>query len=215
MTVMTPTGVDDSALLSVAAAWTLVVILPGPDFLTTAHAAAGSSRRAGIAVVAGIAVSTTIWAVAALVGLAAALRTSALLYDVVRLAGAAYLLCLGLSLLASSRRRHTEKGARAARSERLSVRRAFVRGLLTDLTNPKAAVFFTSLFALAIPAGSDVGSHLVVVAMIPAIAALWYGAVAVLASGPLLPAYHRAERGVLGLAGALVAAFGLRLAIER
>jgi threonine/homoserine/homoserine lactone efflux protein len=207
--------VDDSALLSVAATWTVVVIVPGPDFVTTAHAAAGTSRRAGIAVVAGIAVGTTIWAVAALVGLGAALRTSALVYDVCRLAGAVYLLCLGLSLLASSRRRHAEEGDKPPRSERLSVRRAFVRGLLTDLTNPKAAVFFTSLFALAIPAGSNVGSHLVVVAMIPAIAGLWYGTVAVLASGPLLLAYHRAERAVLALAGALIAAFGLRLAIER
>jgi threonine efflux protein len=207
--------VEVSAIASVALAWAVVVLVPGPDFLATAQAAAGTSRRAGIAVVAGIAVATTVWALAAVAGLGAVFRTSAWIYDAVRLAGAAYLVVLGVGLLVSSRRPR-QRVDPSSSSRRLTLRRAFVRGLVTDLSNPKAAVFFTSLFAVAIPPGSGPGSLLVVVALIPAIAALWYGSVAVvLASGPLQRAYRRAERAVLAVAGALLAAFGVRLALER
>ena len=204
-----------SAIVSVALAWAIVVLVPGPDFLATAQAAAGTSRRAGIAVVAGIALATTIWGLAAVAGLAAVFRASAWIYDAVRLAGAAYLIVLGIGLLASARRPRAPADG-AAPSRRLTMRRAFVRGLVTDLSNPKAAVFFTSLFAVAIPPGSGPESLVVVVALMPAIATLWYGSVAViLASGPLQRAYRRAERAVLAIAGALLAAFGVRLALER
>lgn len=204
-----------SVITSVALTWALVVILPGPDFIATAQAAAGTSRRAGIAVAAGCAVATLIWALAAIAGLAAVLQATDWAYDVLRLAGAAYLIVLGVSLIGSLRRRPPST-ATPAPKRRLTIRRAFARGLVTDLSNPKAAIFFTSLFAVAVPVGTGAGSLLVIAGVIPAIAFLWYGFVATaMSGGPLQRAYDRAERYVLAAAGALLAALGLRLALER
>lgn len=206
-----------AALISIALAWLVVVVVPGPNFLATVQAAATSSRRAGLAVVGGIGVGTTVWATAAAVGLAMIFQTLSWLYQVLRLAGAAYLLVLGISMVWHAVRTDSQPKAPPPTTDRSAptLRRAFLRGLLTDLSNPKAAVFFTSLFAVAIPPGAAGGEIATFVAVMPAIAMVWYAIVALtLSAGPVARAFGRIRRHVQIAAGAMLAAFGIRLATE-
>ena len=83
--------------------WGVAVVIPGPDFLTTTHVAATRSRQHGLAVAVGVATATTFWAVAAISGLVALFAKVAWLYHVVQLAGATYLVILGLIMMVSGR----------------------------------------------------------------------------------------------------------------
>ena len=89
-------------------------------------------------------------------------------------------------------------------------------GLLTDLSNPKAAVFFTSLFAVAVPPDAPVMFQMAIVAAVVGIAAGWYMIVATpVATGPMARAYRRSQAWIARAAGALFMGFGVKLLAER
>src|SRR5437763_463221 len=83
-------------LVALAGIWSIVVISPGPDFVATAHHASGGSRRAGLAVVAGIACGTAIWSISAIVGLALVVAHARWILDLIRIGGAVTLAVLGI-----------------------------------------------------------------------------------------------------------------------
>ena len=78
-----------TSFATIAGVWLITVISPGPNFVATSHAAVTHSRRAGVLVAAGIALGTTVWSTASLLGLGLLFQTAAWLYQVVKLAGAA------------------------------------------------------------------------------------------------------------------------------
>src|SRR5262245_20801019 len=117
---------------------------PGPDFVIVTRSAALSGRRAGMACAAGIGAGVFVWSAVTAAGVAGLLAASAVAFTVVKLAGAAYLMLLGIrALLAARRGEYSESGA--ARPNLTSPWRAFRQGLLTNLLNPKVAVFFIAL----------------------------------------------------------------------
>ena len=93
--------------------------------------------------------------------------------------------------------------------------RAFRRGLLTDLSNPKAAAFFTSLFAVAVPPAAPLWFDVLIVTTVVAIAGLWYALAAyAMACRPIAAAYQKARKAIAYSTGTLVTAFGAKLAID-
>ncbi len=135
------------------------------------------------------------------------------LYHVVRLAGAGYLVVLGVLLLRSAWRaaEHEEPASRPSDGWR-----AFRLGLLTDLSNPKAAAFFTSLFAVALPLDADAALKTVVVLAVGAIAGAWYSLIAAtVCMAPVARLYVRGRRFVEATAGMLFVGLGAKLAIDR
>ncbi len=201
-----------TSLVTVAGVWLVTVLSPGPNFLATVHMTLTRSRRDGLRVVAGIAVGTTIWATATLAGLGLLFQTTAWLYQLVKLAGAAYLIVLGLRLILTARRTGQAGGA----AQGNATGDAFRRGLLTDLSNPKAAAFFTSLFAVSIPPTAPLWYDALVVAVVVAIAGGWYAAVALaIGLGRVSVLYRKAERGLAYLTGAVFMGLGVRLAADR
>lgn len=128
-----------------AVVWGAVVVSPGPDFVATMHFATTRSRRAALVVVAGIAIGTAIWATGALAGLALLLARASWLLDVLRVGGAVLLAWLGLRAI-----RHANRPVPAGAASMPA--RPLRTGLLTDLANPKAALFWSSLFAALQPA---------------------------------------------------------------
>lgn len=122
------------AFLGVSA---LVIATPGQDTALTIRNTLLGGRRAGVRTAAGVGSGQAFWTLAASLGLAAVISASEPAFLAVRLAGAAYLVLLGMqSLLGASR--HGSQRARRAGSW-------FRQGLLSNLGNPKMAVFFTSL----------------------------------------------------------------------
>lgn len=201
--------------LPVAGIWLVTVITPGPNFVATSHAALSRGRVAGAWVALGVTVGTAIWATASLLGLGLLFQTAGWLYQIVKLIGAAYLIYFGVRIILSARHRRpprTPPGQFSATGAWW----AFRRGLLTDLANPKAAAFFTSLFAVTIPPAAPSWFIAMVIATVVAIAGAWYGTVALaMAWDPVADAYRRIERVVCYLAGAVFVGFGLRLAADR
>lgn len=188
----------------------LAAMTPGPNTAVIGHLSARHSRRHGLLAVAGVALATLVWVALSLAGIAAVLREAGELYHWLRLLGAAYLVYAGARLLVAGARRGAWPAARADRPRSAP----FLAGLLTTLSNPKSAVFWTSVFALAVPAHAPPGFYAAAVVIVGLQTLAWYGLVAVLfAAPPSRRLYGRLARWLDLVAGSVMVGFGLRLAI--
>lgn len=120
----------------------LLNIAPGPDSLLVVTRSASQGWRAGSAAALGIGAGTCVHVAAAALGLSAVLATSAAAFTVVKYAGAAYLLYVGLTLLRQRGEAPAADAATLAVVPPLPWRRIFLQGFLTNVLNPKMAVFF-------------------------------------------------------------------------
>ena len=134
--------------ISAAAILCLLALVPGPDVAVVTRFAVQQGRKAGFEAAAGVAAGLGVWALLTVAGLAALLAASATAYNVVRLAGAAYLIALGLAQLWRSRAGGVEHAAAPPNG-----RTAWKTGALTNLLNPKVAVIYTSLLPSLVPHG--------------------------------------------------------------
>jgi threonine/homoserine/homoserine lactone efflux protein len=131
-------------LLAFVAVSVVVICTPGQDTALTIRNTLAGGRRSGVATAAGVALGQALWTLAASVGVVAVLSASEPAFRALKLAGAAYLVYLGAeSLLAALRRRPRDAAARHAGP--LEPLRALRQGVISNLGNPKMAVFFASL----------------------------------------------------------------------
>jgi threonine/homoserine/homoserine lactone efflux protein len=131
-------GTHDLALFVIAGL--LLNIAPGPDSLLIMTRSAAQGWRAGSAAALGIGAGTFVHVFAAALGLSAVLATSATAFAVVKYAGAAYLLYVGVMLLVGTRRKDSPDSGGAVPP--LPLGKIFFQGFLTNVLNPKVAVFF-------------------------------------------------------------------------
>jgi threonine/homoserine/homoserine lactone efflux protein len=203
-----------STLLAFVAVAAVVIVTPGQDTALVIKNTLAGRRAAGIATALGVSTGQAVWAIATSAGLAAVIVASERVFLVLKLAGAAYLVCLGLHALWSAlRRRSASYPVRHATP--LGRRAAFRQGALSNLGNPKMAVFFTSL----LPQFARGGAFLDLLALGLLFALLtvtWLTAYTLAverASGVLRrPAIRRALDAVTGL---VLVTLGLRLATDR
>jgi threonine/homoserine/homoserine lactone efflux protein len=153
----------DERLLAFISVAIVVVVVPGPDMALVARNVIRHGRSSGYATSIGICVGTLGWALAAGLGVSTLLATSATAFTVLKLAGAAYLIYLGITAL----RDHdgptvgTSDGGSALRW-----RRAFLQGLLSALLNPKLGVFFLTLLPQFISPGDPVELRILQLALV-------------------------------------------------
>jgi threonine efflux protein len=199
-------------LLALAGVWALVVISPGPDFVATIHHAVSRSRRDGLLVALGIATSTTIWVVVSLVGLGVLFARVSWLVEVIRIVGALYLTYLGCKMLwHAHRHKQADEQRDAARSGS-----SWRVGFLTDISNPKAAAFFGSLFAVFLPAHAALELQFASIVVIVLISFCWYSVVACFFSlEPVARGYRRLQRWIDYVTGGILVALGVRLAVSK
>jgi threonine/homoserine/homoserine lactone efflux protein len=131
-------GIHDLSLFIVSGL--LLNIMPGPDSLLIMARSAGQGWRAGVAAALGIGAGTMVHVCAAAVGLSALLATSAAAFNVVKWVGAAYIVWCGIGLLRARLKR--EDSAAPAAPPPMPLRRIFAQGFLTNVLNPKVALFF-------------------------------------------------------------------------
>lgn len=199
-------------LLFIAAGW-LLNLTPGPDVLYIVTNALRSGVRAGVVAALGIVSGCFVHVFAAAVGVSALLATSATAFTVLKWIGAAYLLWMGVRLLFS---KATPLDLRVGQSDP-SLRRVFYRGFLTNVLNPKVALFFLAFVPQFIaPDASN-----------KALAFLWLGLIFNLNSLPInfgyawlaawaarrVNAVQRAMHWMDRAAGLLFVGFGLKLAM--
>lgn len=132
-------GIHDLALFIVSGL--LLNMMPGPDSLLIMLRSGSQGWRAGSVAALGIGTGTMVHVLAAALGLSALLSASAELFTVIKLMGALYLVYLGVSLLRQKVSASTA-GKEAVALPRLSCGRIFRQGLLTNVLNPKVALFF-------------------------------------------------------------------------
>ena len=133
----------------------LAVITPGLDTMLVLRHSLLSGRSAGLLAALGIATGCLVWGTASIVGLTALLTASELAYNAVRILGAAYLIWLGSSALWKTLRRgrRTESDGVPEVAASMGTWTAFRAGMLTNLVNPKAGVFYMSLLPQFLPTG--------------------------------------------------------------
>ena len=135
----------DSSFLTFLGVSIIVIVAPGPDTALTIRNTLRGGRPGGIGTALGVSIGQLIWAVATSAGLVAVLLASEPVFRAVRLAGAGYLIWLGLQSLRAAFRAHRPPQAGSTAGAQLSSRAAFVQGIVNNLGNPKMAVFFASV----------------------------------------------------------------------
>lgn len=195
---------------SVFAVHVLAMISPGPNVLIVTQTALSDTRRAGIVTALGVAAGSTIWSSAALFSLSVVFAQFAWLYSGLKFLGGMYLLYLGIKLW-----RNAEHPLIPSSSTHATVhtdRQAFRLGLLTNLTNPKAVVFFGSIFAALLAPALPMWVKLAAIGIVAVDATGWHVALACFFSTRRVQqVYRRIKRWVDRAAGAALAFLGLRL----
>jgi threonine/homoserine/homoserine lactone efflux protein len=200
-----------AAFLGVSA---VVICTPGQDTALTVRNVLAGGRANGVATAAGVALGQAAWTVAAAAGLVAVLHASQPAFHALRLAGAAYLVLLGLrSLHAALTGRHA--GTAAARPSTSG--RAMREGLLSNLANPKMAAFFTSLLPQFAPdAGAAFPALLLLGLTFCLLTFLWLSAYSIaVARARHVLASARVRRALDAALGVVLVGLGVRLALAR
>ena len=196
----------------------VVIVTPGPDTAVTISGVLGGGRRGGLYTALGVTCGQSVWTLAASAGIAALLVASQPAFLAVKYAGAAYLGLLGLQAIWAAARRQPDglagsHGRAVAARQSRSAWASWRRGLLSDLGNPKMAVFFTSLLP-------QFGSHFAALALLGlvfcAMTFVWLCCytLAVARMGGLL-SRTRVRRAIDAVTGTVLIALGVRLATER
>jgi RhtB (resistance to homoserine/threonine) family protein len=191
---------------------TLLTITPGADMAMVSRSVFLGGRRAAFATTLGIAAGCLIWALASAVGVAAVLAASETAYDALRLVGAAYLVWLGVQSLLAARRGYAgEPGASPP-----AVRSPFRQGLLTNLFNPKIALFYTTFLPQFIQPGDPVLLLSVAMASVHIVLGiLWLSAYAWLLDRAVETfRSSRLRRALDTLTGVVLVGLGIRVAAD-
>lgn len=206
----------DSQVLAFTLVAALMTMSPGPDTMLVVRNALRGGRRDGLLTVAGICSGLFVHALLSALGVSAVLMYSATAFTVMKVAGACYLVWLGIKSLRSAARRApaaiVDGGAGT-----VAASQSFREGLLTNVLNPKVVVFYLALVPQFIGPGDAVMLKYVLLTGIHYVEGiLWLGGVALLVAGSrgmfLRPAWRR---WIDAACGTILVALGLRLALQR
>lgn len=162
----------------------IALISPGPDFAVITRLSIVSGRRSGIYAAAGVATSIGIYVVICMLGLSVVLAALPGVSGILSVVGALYLAWLGIQCLRS-------KGEMPNAGNALPGGRAFLTGLLTNLLNPKAMLYFGSILSQVLSADLSLTDGAVLWSVLVAESMLWFTVVASLFSAQTVLAYLR------------------------
>ena len=195
-----------ATLLAVSLLHWVVLVTPGANVLLVSQLAASGHRRAACFAALGVTAVAVVWSALAVLGVNAVFAAHPRLRLALQVAGGLYLCYVAVRLWRSG------SGSVSRSSTALSGAAALRLGFLTNIMNPKSALFFGSVFATSLPAEPSSGLLFAVVALVFANALCWHMFLALAFSHHRVQAVYAQQRKWLTrLAAALVGAFGLRL----
>ncbi|OON38700.1 threonine transporter [Izhakiella australiensis] len=204
-------GNDILALLAISGAILLGAMSPGASFLLVARTAVVSSRRAAISVSFGLGVGAMLFAIIALAGLHALLTLVPWLYTALKIAGGCYLLWLAMKMF----RRPAGSAPDLSSAPQASSSRAFITGVITQMSNPHTALVFASIFTATLSASFSPWLYVALPVMAFLIDVIWYVMVATaLSTERPRRVYLHYRRVIDRLSGGLMAVLGIRLLIK-
>jgi len=200
-------------LFTVAGIHIVALATPGPDFFFVSQVAASQGRIAGFIAMLGITLGVILWAALALLGLDILLQKASWLQRVIMTAGGLYLSYLAY-LLFKSAFNHPIVCATENTGEQYkhTTRHIFLKGLLTNLSNPKAIIYFGSVFSAFVGNIHSADAKWWILALIIVETMLWFSLVAAIFSMPAMQkGYQKSAKWIDSFAGTLFAGFGLYL----
>jgi threonine efflux protein len=203
------------ALLSILGTLAIGAMSPGPSFVVVVRASAGFSRRDGLAAALGMGCGGLVFAGLALAGLQALLMQVAWLYLVLKVAGGAYLMYLGYRIWRGARTPLAVASSGDAQPAAGGWRKSFAIAFATQISNPKTAIWYASVFAAFLPSAIPTWMFWTLPPLIFALEAGWYTIVALAFSAQRPRAiYLGAKLWIDRVAGGVVGVLGGRLILE-
>ncbi len=195
-----------TTLLTFAILHWVALISPGPNMILVSQLAASGYRASACIACVGVSVVAVIWALLAILGLNALFAAHAQLRLAVQIAGGLYLCYVAFRLWRAGAVSGSRPPGFAAPWA------AFRLGFMTNITNPKTALFFGSVFVTALPEQFDAPLLAAVVALVFINALTWHTVLALALSHPRIQAgYERQRQRLNRAAGVIVGAYGARL----
>ena len=200
--------------LTVAMVHLIALMSPGPDFFFVSQTAASRSRKEAMMGVIGITLGVLVWAAVELMVLHLILQKMAWLHQIITVGGGLYLCWMGWQLMKSAR---AKKQNGDDTTVTLPARgRTFMRGLLTNLSNPKAVIYFGSVFSMFVGDSVSGGERLGIFLLIVVETLAWFSLVALVFALPKMRrGYQRLAKWIDGVAGVVFAGFGVALIVNR
>lgn len=208
---------DVSVLLTLLLVHQLGLMSPGPDFVVVVDSSLLSSRRAGLFTALGIMSGLAVHLAYTFAGLALVISQSILLFSVIKYAGAAYLIWIGIKGLRAKKAASQDvlQASGTLSSGNRTAWAAYRKGLLTNVLNPKVTLFFLSVFSQFITPETGLGTRLVYASALLLQNLAWFSIVATLFSAPALRLRLHAVRHYLDRTmGAVLVALGLNVALN-
>ena len=201
--------------LTVALVHIVALMSPGPDFFFVSQTAVSRSRKEAMMGVLGITMGVMVWAAVALLGLHLIIEKMAWLHTIIMVGGGLYLCWMGYQMLRGAFKKEGSE-APEPKMELAASGRSFVKGLLTNLANPKAIIYFGSVFSLFVGEDVGAGARWGIFLLIVLETFAWFTVVASLFALPSMRrGYQRLAKWIDGVAGALFAGFGIHLILSR
>lgn len=202
--------------LTVALVHIIALMSPGPDFFFVSQTAVSRSRKEAMMGVLGITCGVMVWAGVALLGLHLIIEKMAWLHTIIMVGGGLYLCWMGYQMLRGALKKDKAADEAEPQIELAQGGRSFMKGLLTNLANPKAIIYFGSVFSLFVGDSVGAGERWGIFVLIILETLAWFTVVASLFALPTMRrGYQRAAKWIDGVAGTLFAGFGIHLIISR
>lgn len=203
------------SLLLIAGVYLLVLISPGPNFFILSQMAMNGRDKEARQVVLGLTTGSIFWVIVAMAGVATVMAQHPMLATAVRWLGAAYLVWYGLRLLRSVLKPASAQ-SEVANGQIVNLALAYRTGLLTGVTNPKGAAFWTSAFAALFPAQPPIWFYLATLTMVAGMSLAWHlGITVIFGTEALRSGYRRIERGINAVAGGALVLLGIQRLMAR
>ena len=199
--------------IMVATIAALGMVSPGPDFFLIIKNAARYQRSAAMMTAFGIIVAIALHMSYCVAGLAVLITTTPWLFNILKYAGAAYLIWIGIHALFS--RGGSKINIDNQTPQEVSLKSAFLQGYLCNLLNPKATLFFLAVFTQVLEVNSGVGEKLWYAGIILGLSFIWWPMLVVLIqSAPVRLALAKAQKIIDRLLGVMLIGLGLKVALS-
>lgn len=188
----------------------LGLVSPGPDFIVTVKQSLSSGKRAGYWTALGIGVGCMVHMTYCIVGVGFIITQSILALNILKYVGAAYLVYIGIKALRSK-----ANSAEAIQAEQHAQTKwqSFRIGLLTNLLNPKATLFFLSLFTIVMKPGTSMSTQFSYALIMAGVAVIWFMLVStVLTIAPIQKRFQRYQHWIDRTLGVVLIALGAKVA---
>lgn len=200
-----------STILSVSIVHLLAVMSPGPDFIVVIKNALNYSRKIGIYTALGIGLGIIVHIAYTFLGIGLLIKESPTLYQAIKILGALYILYMGvMAIVSNSKTKVIEQNT--AQKQSISKAKAFQIGFITNALNPKASLFFLSVFTIILPQDTNISTLIFIGVLLVVQTTLWFVLVSYFFTQKIIQKkYYQLENGINKLFGILLILLAVRL----